>query len=95
MIEVTRRKPQASLQVLGLEIRHLFKDLRGGQTSREEVEDVAHTNAHASHAGSPPTLLRIYRNPISKLVHGRSIAVRMRSVSRGPSSLTSSAQRYE
>jgi len=69
MVEVARGKPQAGLQVFRFEIRHLVKDLGGGQAGREEVEDIANANTHPPHAGPPPTLLGVYRDSISNLVH--------------------------
>ncbi len=74
MIEVARRKPQTGMQVIRLEIRHFIKDLGGRQARREEVENIAHAHTHPPHARPAPTLLGVYRDSISNLVHTKSIA---------------------
>jgi hypothetical protein len=74
MIEVARRKSQAGLQVVRLEIRHFVKDLGRGKAGREEIENITHANAHPAHAGPAPTLLRVHGDSISNLVHSEIIA---------------------
>ena len=69
MVEVARRKSQAGLQILRFEIRHFVKDLGGRQAGREEIENIAHANAHPSHAGPAPTLLWVHGDSISDLAH--------------------------
>jgi len=69
VIEVAGREPQAGLQVLGFKIRHFVQDLRRCQSGREQIEDIADANAHATDAWAAAALLWVDGDSISDLVH--------------------------
>ena len=60
---------ETGLQILRFKIRHFIEDLRGRQSSREEIEDIAHANAHSANAGSTAALLRIDGDSMGNLIH--------------------------
>ena len=59
MIDATARKPQTRLEVIGLQVGHLFENLRRFETGREEVQNIAHTNAHPADARTSAALFWI------------------------------------
>jgi len=67
---------EAGLQILRFKIRHFIQDLRGRQSSREEIEDIAHANAHSADARSAAALLGINGDSIGNLIHVASITGR-------------------
>jgi hypothetical protein len=71
MVEPARREPERRLEIFGLQIRHLFENLLRGESRGEEVEDVAHPNAHPADAGAAAALLEIDRDAIGDRIHVR------------------------
>lgn len=76
MIEIARRKLQTRLKIRRLEIWQFLQNLRCRKTRCEQVEDIAHPNAHAAHTGSSATLFGVNRNPFRELIHVLSISIR-------------------
>ena len=69
MVEPSGGELERGPQVFAFEIGHLGEDLVGGETGREELEDVSHPNAHAPNARSPAALLGIDGDTVGKLGH--------------------------
>lgn len=61
------------MKILGFKVGHLVKDLRRRQSGCEEIEHVAHANAHPADAGSAAALLGMDGDSIGNLIHARSI----------------------
>ena len=74
MIEPPACKPQARVDILELEIGHLLDDLLGGEAVCQEIQNVAYPNPHATDAGTPSTLLRIYRDAIRQFGHDTTLS---------------------
>ncbi len=69
MVQPSARKPQARANVFGFEIRHLFDDLLGRESVRQEIQDVAHPDPHPANTRTSPALLRVNRDAIHQLSH--------------------------
>ena len=67
MVEAPAGVAQTGLDVFGLEIRELLENLITPQAGGKQIEDVGDANPHASHARPTATLLRVDRNPRSKV----------------------------
>ena len=50
---------ESSLQIFGLKIRKLGKDLIGAEAVRVKVEHIAHADPHSSDAGLAAALCRV------------------------------------
>ena len=73
MVESSTREAERRRDVGRLEIGQLLNDLSGGETGREQVEDVDDANAHAPDARLSPALIGVYRDPVHQfngLSHG-------------------------
>ncbi len=55
---------EGSGNVFRFQIRKLLEDFFPGKAGSKQVKDIDHPNAHASDAGSPPTLVRTDGNSI-------------------------------
>ncbi len=75
MVEPARREPKRSLKIFPFQVRHLLEDLLLSEPGREEIENIAHANTHATNTRPPSALLWIYRDSFGQLVHDRSIAM--------------------
>lgn len=69
MIEPARRESQTGFQVTRFEVRQLFQDLLWFESGSEEVEDIAHPNAHSAHARASAALFGVYSNALSDVLH--------------------------
>lgn len=74
MIEPAARKPQARANIFEFEIRHFLDDLFRREIICQKIQNVADSNPHATEAGAPSALLRIYRNAICQLGHDVSLS---------------------
>jgi hypothetical protein len=63
-------EPQTRVDIFWFEIPHLFDDFFDSEPVRQEIQYVAHPNAHTSDTGAPGALLCVYRDAIRKLGHG-------------------------
>jgi hypothetical protein len=77
MIQPTAREPQARANVFELEIWHLLDDLLGRETVGQEIQNIADPDPHTTNAGTPATLLRVYRDAIHQFSHGLSLSTRL------------------
>ena len=64
MVEPPARKSQACANIFAFEIRHLFEDLFGRETARQQIQNVSDTDAHAADTGTSATLLWVHRYTI-------------------------------
>lgn len=71
MVEPARREPERRLEIFGLEIGHLFENLRRAEPRGEEIEYVADANAHPPDAGTAAALFRIDGDSIGDRIHVR------------------------
>lgn len=65
MIEACARKPEAGLKIFSFQVRVIAENLVRRDARREEIEDIRHSDTHATDTRAPSTLLRIYSDPIS------------------------------
>jgi hypothetical protein len=59
----------ASLEVVRFQVGHLGQNLRSIKTGREQVQNVADTNAHPSHARPSAALPGIDGDPFQHVLH--------------------------
>lgn len=71
MANATASEREARSQVFRLQVGHLVENLRGIQSRREKVKDVADANAHAPDTRTTATLPRVERNAIEQRRHER------------------------
>lgn len=75
MIEPAARKTKASLNVLGVEIRHFLKHLRYVQAGCQKIENIGDANAHPPYA-RPATALAGIRRDATKQRFGHISTIR-------------------
>jgi hypothetical protein len=69
VLEALAGKPQGGTNVLYIKGRQCFHYLLGCESARKQVQDITHTNAQTTDAGTTSALLRVYRDPIGKIDH--------------------------
>lgn len=74
MADAATRKPQASVDVLKLEIRMLSHDLLRRHPGSEKLQHVRYANPHAANARTPTALPRVDGDPIHQLRHACPLA---------------------
>ena len=75
MVNSSAGERQTRFEVVRLQVGHLVKDLRGVQSRREEVKDIADANPHAPNARTSPALFRIEGDTIEECCHRKKITV--------------------
>ena len=73
MIEPTGSKLQTGFEIRQLEIGELLQNLLSGETRCEQIENVAHADAHAAHTRTAAALFRIGSDSLSKSAHRRGV----------------------
>src|SRR5277367_1295596 len=69
MINAAAGEHQASLEVVSLQVGHLGQNLGGIKTGCEQVQNVADTNAHPSHARASAALPGLHGNSFEQILH--------------------------
>ena len=72
MIQFAGGIGESSLQIFGLKVRQLGKDLIGAEAGRVKVEHIAHPDPHASDAGLAAALCRVVSD--AWIAHGSNLA---------------------
>jgi hypothetical protein len=69
MIQPTRGKTETGVNIFWFEIWEFLEYLLCRQTRSKKLKHIRHANSHASNAGTPGALFRVYRDAFKKVRH--------------------------
>lgn len=77
MIEAPAGESQARRDVLDLQVRQLFDDLRWRQAGRQQIQDVGDADAQSAHAGPASALVWVHGDSVGECGHGQFLGHRI------------------
>jgi hypothetical protein len=69
MVKALAGKSQGSPDIFKVKIGQLVDHLLGSEPVGEQIQDITDPDSQTPNAGTPSTLLGVYRNPIGKIGH--------------------------